>query len=345
MVIAALLWPSLQLRPSEPVAMSPETPSATPPQTVAPIASAPPPIVSDAPRATPEPAIFTVRTIAGGSDARIAGELARAIGGGAGSARAVAAESGVDAVESLRAPRSLAIARYDALRAARSSESAPPLRVLAPLYAEEVLFIVRVDSRLKFIHDLRGARVNIGSPREGTSQTAQEIYRQMFGTAMKATSQLGRDEALAELVGFRSIDAMVLVDAQPSAWLASLDPRTARTLRLLRFDRKHPEDRRALQGFQTSVLRTGSGLKGGEGVATLATMSYLVASVAEDADANRLTDMVRALCRELPRLRASGHPKWRELQPSVTQDTGWTVVASAQSALKNCASDRGAPAR
>jgi TRAP-type uncharacterized transport system substrate-binding protein len=308
-------------------------------------ASAPPLAVSGAPPVTTEPGPFTVWMNAGGSDARIASELARAIGGGAASARAVTAATEVDAVESLRAPRSLAIARYDALRAARRSASAPPLRVLAPLYAEEVVFIVRADSRLKFIHDLRGRRVNIGSAREGSSQTVRAIYRQMFGTAMVEPSQLGKDEALAELIGFRSIDAMVLVDPQPSAWLASLHPNTARGLRLLRLDRKQPEDRKVLQEFQTSVLRGGPGLKKGESIPTLATMSYLVVSGKDDADAKQLTDMVSALCRELPRLRADGHPKWRELQPWANQDTGWPVFAAGKSALKNCASNRPAPAR
>jgi len=216
--------------------------------------------------------------------------------------------------------------------------------VLAPLYAEEVVFIVRADSRLKFIHDLRGRRINIGSPREGSSQTVQEIYRQMFGTAMPAPSQLGKDEALAELVGFRSIDAMVLVEAQPSAWLASLHPNTARGLRVLRLDRKQPEDRRVLQEFQTSVLRAGPGVNKGEGIPTLATMTYLAVSGTDDADAKPLDDMVRALCRELPGLRASGHPKWRELQPWVNQDTGWPVVAAGKSALKACVSNRPATA-
>ena len=361
MVVAVLLWLSLRPRPAAPETASPEASTTAPlaaapatapdaasapiqtgaPSTTAATASAPLVTVPGAQPETTKPALFTVRMNAGGSDARIASELARAIGGSTISARGVAA--GVDAVESLRAPRTLAIAQYDALRAARRSASAPPLRVLAPMYAEEVVFIVRADSRLKFIHDLRGRRLNIGSARDGSSQTVREIYRQMFGTAMAEPSQLDNDKALAELVAFRSIDAMVLVDAQPSAWLASLSPQTARGLRLLRLDRKHPEDLRALKAFQTAVLRAGSGIKKGEGIQTLATMSYLVVSGKDDADSKQLTDMVRALCRELPRLRADGHPKWRELRPSVNQDTGWPVVASAQSALKNCASDGPAP--
>lgn len=372
LLVAALLWPPSRQRPDAPHAVSTDATtsmSSTRPPTTAPMAATPgtalqvssPPIQAGAPSATAQtasappaaasgaaletsgPGPFTVWMNAGGSDARIASELARAIGGDAASARAEAAATEVDAVESLRAPRTLAIAQFDALRAARRSASAPPLRVLAPLYAEEVVFIVRADSPLKFIHDLRGRRVNIGSAREGSSQTVREIYRQMFGTAMTEPSQLGKDEALAELVGFRSIDAMVLVEAQPSAWLASLHPTTARGLRLLRLDRKQPEDRRVLQEFQTSVLRAGPGLKKGEGMPTLATMSYLGVSGQDDADAKQLADMVRALCRELPRLRAGGHPKWRELQPWVNQDTGWPVVTAGKSALKNCVSHRPAP--
>jgi TRAP-type uncharacterized transport system substrate-binding protein len=349
MVAAALLWPSQRHPTAVPSTGPTEAPTAMsstqPPATAAPApASAPPVIIPQARPQAAEPALFTVRTSAtAAGDARIASELARAIGGGAIPVRAVPAAAGVDAIESLRTPRSLAIARYDALRAARRNASAPPLRVLAPLYAEEVVFIVRADSRLKFIHDLRGRRINIGPPREEGPQIVRGIYEKMFGTAMTAPSQLGEDEALAELVAFRSIDAMVLIDAQPAAWLASLNPRTARSLRLLRLDRNHPEDRRALQEYQASVVRTGPGKKG-EGIPTLATMSYLVVSGQGDADARQLTDMVLALCRDLPRLRAGGHPKWRELRPSVNQDTGWPVLASAQSALQKCASDRPAPA-
>jgi hypothetical protein len=66
-------------------------------------------------------------------------------------------------------------------------------------------------------------------------------------------------------------------------------------------------------------------------------MTFLVASGKGDADAAELTDMVQALCRQLPQLRAGGHPKWRELQPSLKLDTGWPVLTSAQSALAGCA--------
>ena len=53
--------------------------------------------------------------------------------------------------------------------------------------------------------------------------------------------------------------------------------------------------------------------------------------------AQQQTAMARAMCRELPRLRERGHPKWRELQPAAQLDTGWPLVRPFQSVLSRCA--------
>src|SRR5437667_2465302 len=37
-----------------------------------------------------------------------------------------------------------------------------PLRVIMPLYNEEIYFVVRADSDLNYIHEIRGARINAG---------------------------------------------------------------------------------------------------------------------------------------------------------------------------------------
>lgn len=332
-VLGTSFWASQRGRP---VALPANVPEVAAPRTLTPdpqpqpLASAPPPPTST------ETGRFEVQLDAlDGSGDRIGHELARALSGGAAALPVVAVAEGADPLASLRVPGRLTIARYDALRAARGDASAPPLRVLAPLYAEELAFIVRADSPLQFIHDLRGRRINIGPAHEGGSRTVREIYARMFGVAMTAPSQLGKDAALAELVGFRSIDAMAIVDAQPSAWLASLDPPTARGLRLLKLDPRHAADRRALRVFRRAEIQPGPGVQ--ERTPTLAVMTFLVASGKGDADAAELTDMVQALCRQLPQLRAGGHPKWRELQPSLKLDTGWPVLASAQSALAACA--------
>jgi TRAP-type uncharacterized transport system substrate-binding protein len=200
-----------------------------------------------------------------------------------------------------------------------------------------VLFVVRADSPLKYIHDLRGRRLSIGPVQGDGSHTVRAIYRRLFGVEMIEPARFDTQQALAELLAFRSIDALAIVEPRPLAWWASLDPSIASRLRLLTLDPRHPADRRLLQTFGTSVVRIGAGAKKGQPTTTPAVMSYLVASGEGDADIDRLTAVAGALCRELPRLHKQGDPMWRELQPSAQLDTGWPVVRPFQSALSRCA--------
>lgn len=323
LVFGAALW---AVRRAQPVGPPPALSEATTRGVLAPAPAAP---------ATSDSAPFEIQLDApDGSANRLTLELARALSRDAPPLRVVASAEGADTRARLGAPRRMSIALDDTLRAARADASSPPLRVLAPLFAQEVFFIVRADSPLQFIHDLRGRRVDIGPAHLEASHTVRAIYRQMFGEEPISPTQFGKDAALAELVGFRSIDAMAIVDGQPSAWLASIDARTASGLRLLKLDAGHAADRLALQRFRAAVLQPGPGVR--QRTATLAVMSYLVVSGEGETDARMLTEMTRALCRELPRLRAGGHPKWRELKPSMQLDTGWPVLESARAGLTDC---------
>lgn len=263
-------------------------------------------------------------------------ELAAALSTPPAAMQLVAAADGSGLIGGLQAPGRLAIAHFDALRAVHGNAAAP-LRVLTPLFPVEVLFIVRADSPIKHIHDLRGKRINIGPTQGDGSHTVREIYRRLTGTEMAAPAQHDNDQALAELVGFGSIDAMAIVEPQPSAWWASLAPGTARRLRLLTLDLSNEADHRMLKAPGTSQSRAGATATRENTTTTLAVMSYLVTSGEGDADSEQLTAMAQALCRELPRLREQGHPKWRELQPAAQFDTGSPVVRAFQSVLSRCA--------
>ena len=59
-----------------------------------------------------------------------------------------------------------------------------PLRVVMPLYNEEIYFIVRADSPLTSVHEIRGQKINVGPLLSGTAMSATTLYRQMFNTAL-----------------------------------------------------------------------------------------------------------------------------------------------------------------
>ena len=56
-----------------------------------------------------------------------------------------------------------------------------PLRVVMPLYNEEIYFIVRADSELNHIHEIQNAKINAGEAGSGTALTSATLYRLMFG--------------------------------------------------------------------------------------------------------------------------------------------------------------------
>ena len=81
-----------------------------------------------------------------------------------------------------------------------------PLRVIMPLYNEEIYFIARADSPLNFVHEIKDAKINVGPLRSGTALSATTLYRQMFGAPLPDAnaSFLTNEEALVKLTGDKS---------------------------------------------------------------------------------------------------------------------------------------------
>ncbi|HSI56130.1 MAG TPA: TAXI family TRAP transporter solute-binding subunit [Ideonella sp.] len=304
---AVLAWWSLSRQPAAP----------PPPERA--IAAAP------QPAAPPPPPAWRVQTgTEQRTDARIAGELMRGLPAG------------------LQGP-ALQIVHYDALQAARRDPAAA-LRIVSPLFPEEIHLVVRADSPLNFIHQIRHSAINVGPGVAGGTPTGALLYERLFGTPLPATQarSLSWPGALAALAA-GTTDVAVLVDAQPSAWLAELPPATRAGLKPLALDPARPESRRALQSFLPATLREPLGPRAasGAGTRTLAVMSFLVASEAGPAAASApaadaLIPLAQGLCRELPALRRDGHPKWREVQPALELPVGWPYDSAAQQALRSC---------
>lgn len=376
MVAVLLLWPGRQGADAPPtatpsVAMAPQLPAsaAAPPPAAAP---APQPAIEPPVAATTEPASAAAEAAAqapaagpaasasapapapapeaavaatppswpnrlelvaasdGGSHERIARELAQALSGAA-PVTVVPPAQGDITLKSLGMPGRLAIVRHDELRAARASGS-PSLQVLTPLFKEQVLFIVRADSKLSAIRELRGKRVALGS---GGGPLLRDTLQRIVG-AQLVSPAVDRDPLLAELVAFRTIDAIVVVGPQPSTWWDALPPPTARRLRLLTLEATRESDRRLLQAFGTSVSRSRAGASRAQRITTPAVMSYLVASTEGGPDAEGALQLTRQLCAALPQLRRDGHPVWKSLQPGAALDPGWPLMKAAQKTLVSC---------
>jgi TRAP-type uncharacterized transport system substrate-binding protein len=273
------------------------------------------PSVTPAAADNPKPATGVAFDSDNSSERRIAADLNRALG--------------EHTVPGLR------IAAYDMLAIERATEGAGgviPLQVLMPLFPQEIRLLVRADSPLRFVHEIEGRTMNVG-PFSGTrAVTAVSLHRHMFGS-VPPEAQLDvsdRDTGLTQLLG-GAVDVLVLVDAEPSAWLDGLAPSVASRIRPLTLDASQPASRLALRHYLQAQARSDAGARAEP---TLSVMSFLVVPAA--ADARAVGAAARALCDALPSLKRDGHPKWRELQPGLELPTAWPQAPAAAEAMRNC---------
>jgi TRAP transporter TAXI family solute receptor len=231
---------------------------------------------------------------------------------------------------------------------AEARELIRPLRLIVPLYNEEIYFIVRADAPQNFVHEIRNARINVGPLLSGTAMTATTLYRQLFGAALAETraSFLSNEEALVKLTGDRSVDVVVVVAGQPAKLLVDMKPEARQLIKLLKFDPAQSSSQEALKTYFQATVRSSSypNLLAAD-ITGLAVKAYLVTyDFNLGSTVNRLTRFARALCSRFDTLQAQGHPKWREVElglPALSR--GWSYYPPMARELKNCVEQRSRP--
>lgn len=217
-----------------------------------------------------------------------------------------------------------------------------PLRVILPLYNEETYFIVRADSPLNFVHEIRDSKINVGPVGSGTAMTSTTLYRLMFGrpAGEDRLSFLSNEDALVKLTGDKSIDVVAVVAGQPAKLLVDMKPEARELIKLLKFDGNHPASQEALKTYFPSVVRAASypNLLT-EDVPGIAVRAYLVTYDYNLAHTKfRLGQFAKSLCENFGQLQSAGHPKWKEVSltmPALGQ--GWSYFPTTSQELSRCA--------
>ncbi|MGI4778763.1 MAG: TAXI family TRAP transporter solute-binding subunit [Janthinobacterium lividum] len=224
-----------------------------------------------------------------------------------------------------------------------------PLRVVMPLYDEEIYFVVRADSPLQFIHEMKNRRIGVGPLGSGTALTARTLYQLMFGEPMPAANRqhLSNEEALAKLTVDKSIDVAVIVAGQPARLFADMKPEARNYIKLLKLDEAAPETARARKTYFPATIRASSYTSWlAADVPSLTVKAYLVTY--DYGLRSTVGDMVRfsdSLCANFDKLQASGHPKWKQVRlelPALNQ--GWRYFGPMEQRLRACIATRAVPA-
>ena len=242
------------------------------------------------------------------------------------------------------------------------------LRVFMPLYREEIHFLVRKDSPLEYIHQIKGARIWMDAEKSGTYLTALNIYSKMFNERPKAVAPFinptvtGDDEgtktrrsALMVLSDpdyykdFPKMDVIVLVGGQPLKLLATNIPDN---LKLLKFDPNHATSARLLQEYRRADIQKASYplLNIADAAQpSLSVDSYLITANFNDPGRNRfVAAMADRFCEKFDDLQAKGHPKWKALtwkpgSPLPALNAGWQYSTRVKDRLSHCEPQEAAP--
>jgi TRAP transporter TAXI family solute receptor len=216
-----------------------------------------------------------------------------------------------------------------------------PLRVILPLYNTEIHYIVRADSPMNYLHDIKDAKINGGELGSGAALITHTLYRMMFnGTIPEAQdSFLPNQEALVKLIGDKSVDVVVVAAGQPAPLIANMKPEAQKFIKLLKFDPAHPSSKLPLTVYSHSTVLASSYpnlLK--EDFTTISVGAFLVTyDYNLENTVSHLVRFARALCQNFSTLQAQGHPKWREVSLDLpTLAPGWTYYPPTTKEIRAC---------
>lgn len=216
-----------------------------------------------------------------------------------------------------------------------------PLRVIMPLYNEEIYFVVRADSERNFIHEIKNAKINAGELGSGTALTSSTLYRLMFGEPMAEAnaSFLSNEEALAKLVTDKTLDVVAVVAGQPAKLLADMKPESRQLIKLLKFDPSHISSKDVLKTyFQATVKASNYPNLLTADLTSVAVKAFLVTYDFQLKDTEtHLRGLARSLCQNFSTLQEKGHPKWREVSLALPDlGRGWFYYGPTTRELRAC---------
>ena len=225
-----------------------------------------------------------------------------------------------------------------------------PLRVILPLYNTEIHYVVRADSELNYLHDIKDAKINGGVLGSGAALIAHTLYRMMFnGPIPEANASFSSmEEALVKLITDKSVDVVVVAAGQPSPLIANMKPEAQKFIKLLKFDPNHPSSKLPLTTYTYATIRASSypNLLT-EDFTTIAVGAFLVTyDYNMQGTVAAFSRFGRSLCQNFSKLQAEGHPKWREVSLNLPElSPGWVYYPPTTREIRDCVAGKPTRAR
>ncbi|HMW19183.1 MAG TPA: TAXI family TRAP transporter solute-binding subunit [Accumulibacter sp.] len=221
-----------------------------------------------------------------------------------------------------------------------------PLRVVLPLYMEEMHFVVAADSPLKYIDEIRGKKIYMGPEGSGAAISATTLYELMFDGERPNRVQASGDhkQALNSLLDRDGkVDVIVFVAGQPISQLAVDAELGRKHYRLLAARSDQPVMKKAMDVYYpTEISRQSYGWLAAN-VPTLSVKAYLITyDYPQEFNRTAIAGFARSLCSNYDSLLKQGHPKWHQVawRPGKANlealKAGWQYYSVTRNILSSC---------
>jgi TRAP transporter TAXI family solute receptor len=216
-----------------------------------------------------------------------------------------------------------------------------PLRVILPLYNTEIHYIVRADSPMNYLHDIKDAKINGGLVGSGAAFITHTLYRMNFDKPIPEAnaSFLSNEEALTKLITDKSVDVVVVAAGQPAPLVVNMKPEAQKFIKFLKFDPNHSSSKLPLTTYTYATVKKSSypNLLT-EDFTTIAVGAFLVTyDYNMQGTMDYMVRFARSLCQHFPELREQGHPKWREVDLTLPDlAAGWIYYPPTAREIRAC---------
>jgi len=230
------------------------------------------------------------------------------------------------------------------------------IRVIKPLFNEEIHILVRKDSGIDSFSDLKDKKIFAGKPRSGTLMTTMLLYKKLFGKRLKnyvvATEQKGDKKGnlfkrMLKKLSHREIDAIIQVTGQPAENLDKyIGKEASRVIKFVPYTKRDFNNQLISNYYRTYIHKDSyRWLK--KSVPTLATKAFLVTyNYDSKTTTANIKKFVESLNRNLPTLKRKAskspktpHPKWKQVSSDCkpTLLDGWKYHWVVDRACKDVA--------
>jgi len=207
------------------------------------------------------------------------------------------------------------------------------LRVIAPLYNEEIHIISDVKSDINTFGDLKDKRISIGKQKSGTAMTSYLLYKELFGEELRNSKTQSFDKALKDLE-YGNIDAIIKVAGQPVPRLSKeMNKNSGKYLKLVTYNEKN-SNHQPIENYYTADIKDSSYAWIDRDVPTLSTKAYLITyNYSNMREKKYIKKFVESLRARLPYLKQNAtkdnkktpHEKWKEVSDECAPSlpSGW----------------------